>query len=87
MLRQHAFGQHPTTLFHMAGIAVGDGEELHFMPHFGKQSRGAAALDITVIRMGADHHNLQGLVLGLNKERTTYQEEGKEDLSHGRSWA
>jgi len=67
----------------MSGISVSHGEELDLMAHLDKQSRSSTAFDVAVIRMGANHHYLQGLVLGKDEEGVGHQQEGKEELSHG----
>src|SRR5690606_12525760 len=78
-----AFGEYSTSLLHMARITISDGKKLHLMAHFDKQCGRTTALDITVIWMGADHHDLQGPVLCLNQQAMEDQKESKDKFLHG----
>jgi hypothetical protein len=58
-LRQPAFGQRTARLAPMADVAIGDGDEFHLVSFGGPHRRGAAGLDFTVVRMGAEADDTQ----------------------------
>ena len=65
--RAPALGQNPAALLVMAGVAVGDGDELHLMPGGGVFGGEPACLAITIVGVSSKRDDAQlGIVLGKN---------------------